>query len=179
MVLRKYPDILHDEKFTVPWHRACYVWNDVSDINLKHSLLISLKDIFDLQNVNIDNTNFEKIKDGNSLLIYDPKFSVRIDLDLNRKKAIATLDKSKKKFEYDILETPSDIVLETTESEEKIMEREFYNRGLIQTLIYRAISNFGRFSNKRDIKALSNDNKFMGLAYDIRKVFNDGYKMLS
>jgi hypothetical protein len=171
-------DILHDEKFIVPWHRACYVWSDVSDINLKHSLLISLKDMFDLQNVNIDNTDFEKINDGNSLLISNPEFSIIIELDLKRKKAIATLDKGKRKFEYDIFETPSDIVLRTTESEEKVMEREFYSRGLIQTLICKLISKLG-FSNKSNIKVLSNDNKFRKIAYDIKKVFNDGYKMLN
>jgi hypothetical protein len=172
--------ILHSELAEIPAHGNIYSWNKASDVDKKR-LLLSLKEIFGLEDINISNTTIKKMNNNNTLQISHPQFCILIELDLKRKKAIAKFDKGKRKYEYDIEELGSDIFIESTQPGKYfLIELEFQGTRLIEILIYNLISRLGRLNGEyiSKFKALSADDKFMELVDDMHINFKQGYNKI-
>lgn len=88
-----------------------FFWNKIPGEN-NNELLASLKEIFDLENIDIDNSNIEKTSDNSTITVTASQVGVVIKLDTTRKKAIATVDMDNniRKYEYTILDHASEIM---------------------------------------------------------------------
>jgi hypothetical protein len=75
-------------------------------------------------------------------------------LDLKRNKAVARLEKSKKKYEYDIENRDSDIqVFSHRDGRDRLLEVQFREARLIELLACKIITQVGRYkSAKTDIQ---------------------------
>jgi hypothetical protein len=169
-------EMLHrkDIRGRVKW--IIYSWN-----NIPNALFLdSLKEVFDLEHIDMVKARIDKI-DGNTTKIFNKNFSVLIKLDLKRNKAVARLDKSKKQYEYDIEIMGSNIeIISHRDGRERLLERQFQDTKLIELLACKITTQVGRYKlSKVDIfDALSKDDKFMNLVYDLHSDFEKGYNKL-
>ncbi len=99
-------------------------------------------------------------------------------MDLEGKKAIVSLDKSKQEFEYIIQETQSDITLAVKISHQSNIRDIFDNKRLGEKLVLNLLSFWGKFAketNTNDFTNLLNDDKFASMVYDIYSSIRKGY----
>jgi hypothetical protein len=166
----------------VPIRIAKFSWNKIPGKDSK-DLLLSLKEVFGLDS-DIDNATIEKTNEENVLKITTSQISILIELDLERMKAIATLDKDNRKYEYDILKLDSDLNVCTTQPTQESINKILDDRKILETPIYRLICNLGRSDNdvsQDSLQILSADDKFMRLVEDMHDMhvdFDKGYNKL-
>jgi hypothetical protein len=163
----------------VPIRIAKFSWNKIPGKD-NMELLMSLKEIFGLDS-DIDNTNIGKTNEDNVLKITTSQISILIELDLERMKAIATLDKDNRKYEYDVLKLGSDLNVCTTQPTQESINKILDDRNVLEIPIYRLICNLGRSDNNvghDSLQILSADDKFMRLVEDMHVDFEKGYNKL-
>jgi hypothetical protein len=176
----KQVDIVTRIASSIPVKIPIFSWNKIPQQGLKE-LLMSLKEIFDLKEYdgnNIDDVVVNKTDGGNAISVTTSKVRVLIKLDHQRKKAIATLDNSDRKHEYDILKLGSDVDVYINKPDEESLD----DRKLLEIPVYRLVTNLGKSSvNPIDhdtIRILCADDKFTGLIDEMLNTFRKGYDVL-
>jgi hypothetical protein len=108
-----------DIRGRINWY--IYSWNTKSNA----LILDSLKEVFDLEHINMEKASLDKV-DESTLKIFNKDFSVLIKLDLERNKAVARLENSKKKYEYDIQNRGSNVqIISQRDGRDRLLEFEF------------------------------------------------------
>jgi DNA-binding PadR family transcriptional regulator len=162
----------------VPVKIPKFSWNDDLKTN-KDELLISLKQIFQLEILDSDNLVIEKSPE--ELKIASSKFTIRIKLDRKKRKAIAVLGKYRRKYEFDIVEYGSEIFVCTSESPEESMKKVSNVSQLIEAPIYRLVSKIGTLPKQEVMNSanvLAQDTKFMMKLENLHIDFERGYQHL-
>jgi hypothetical protein len=164
-----------DIRGRVNWY--IYSWN-TSPNDL---ILDSLKEVFGLEHTDMEKAMMDKI-DETTLKIFNKNFSVLIKLDLKRNKAVARLEKSKKKqYEYDIEIMGSNIeIISHREGKDRLLELQFQDARLTDLLACRIITQVGRYKSAKTniFDVLSKDDKFMKLVDDLHGDLERGYDKL-
>jgi hypothetical protein len=168
----------YDRKIPIPALYKTFGWNRVPGPDNEY-LLSYIKEIFDLKD--LGNATIKKSPDDKNVIqIVTPQNYVSIKLDLRRRKAIAICDRSNRKYyEYDFRESYSDLNIGTITTPEESIDKQFSNSKLEEMLAYRLVSELAVSKYLQDsLEILSNDDRFMRLVFDMRRVFNRGYDEL-
>ena len=139
-------------------------------------ILDSLKEVFDLVHLNMEKAGMNKI-DETTLKIFNKNFSVLLKLDLERNKAVARLEKSRKQYEYDIENRGSDIqILSHRDGRDRLLEMQFQKASLIELLACKIVTPVGRIKSAEtdSLDVLARDDKFMNVVDDLRGEFEKG-----
>jgi hypothetical protein len=171
-------DILLIEDHGVPVESIIGRWNEVLD-GLNNSnckrLLLSLREKFDLEFIDleeyINQTNIDvKGERNNELIISNPRFKIRLYLDREKKRAIATHIQSRRQYEYIVDDSGSDAVILDAQSQGDFqIKREFGDRKQLKSLVYQMVNQIGIFAkkNESEYEELSRDKAFMSLVDNV------------
>ena len=154
-----------------------FFWNKIPGEN-NDELLASLKEIFDLENIGIDNSHIEKTSDNSTITVTAPQVGVVIKLDPTRKKAITTVDMDNniRKYEYTILDYASEIMACMPKDDKS---QALDSTMLVEAPIYELVSSLGESGASQEQmnnnRLLAKDTTFMMLLEKIHNNFEKGY----
>jgi hypothetical protein len=180
--------ILQTEDPNIPVHSTIGSWYKMSKggiVNIE--LLLSLREKFELQHIHIDEyinrTTIEVNTERKDVLeISNPKFKIKMYLDRNKKKAIATHIQSHRKHEYEIFDAGSDVLIQHIQSQiDWKVKIEFGGRKRLYPLVFQIVSTIGgilKDEQKSGIKELSTDKTFINLVDDMYGQFERGRSAL-
>jgi predicted transcriptional regulator len=168
-LLHKLFKYLHDCCKQVDYSRSGYVlqsffWNKIpGEDNSK--LLMSLREVFALQNVDTDNSLIEKTADNSTITVTTPQVRIVIKLDETKKKATAigdTLSNNPSKYDYMILYYGHEMIACVLQEDKS---HALDTRRLLEAPIYELVCDIGRDSDvsEEQVNLLAQDTNFTKL----------------
>lgn len=152
----------------------------IIDINL----LLSLRTIFELEDINlqeyIDNTKIKLnpvMKDELEISNTQVQFRIKMRLDKNKKKVIATRLQNRMMHEYEIEEIGSDIfVVRVQPKIDWEIGVRFGRREQVASLVYQLVSTIGLASQEQSsgFRELAGDKTFTSIVEDVNSQFAQG-----
>jgi hypothetical protein len=172
-------NILLIEDRDIPVEFIISRWNAVLD-GLNNSnykdLLLSLREKFELEFISLDEyvnqTNISiKGERDNELIISNPRFKIRLCLDREKKRAVATHIQSRKQYEYVVDDSGSDaFILDAQSQDDFQIKKEFGGRKQLNSLVYQMVDLISIFAKKKhesEYEELSRDKAFMNLVDNV------------